>query len=260
MSAPRYIATAVASAAVGVAGTYFYVTKQLRTKLYAEAYIQAAKDIEASDEYMAKITEKLPEEPNHETVIALNTENVEPVIVDAEDAELIIARSGYRTSKYSNVEENIVVEEDEEEIVAVLETVEGVRTSIEFVDQPEEDEFLSTVLPVHILKERSGDIYIITKDEFFEDDSAKPVPIHAQNTLTWYEKDSTLTDENDMFLDNSPKIIGKTAVKNFGVGTDEPHIVYVRNVRLNAEYEIVQDPGSYRDYLLEQQNSSFKRD
>lgn len=97
------------------------------------------------------------------------------------------------------------------------------------------EEELSTRTPDHP--------YIIHKDEFFSDEMGWD----SQSTLTWYEGDQILCDEQDVPIYNPDAIVGHL---RFGHGSGDPNVVYVRNEKLEAEYEILRDPGSYEIDVL----------
>jgi hypothetical protein len=85
--------------------------------------------------------------------------------------------------------------------------------------------------------------YVIHRDEFFGDEMGWD----SQSTLTWYEGDQVLVDERDMPLSNPPSFIGNPT---FGHGSGDPNVVYVRNEKFQAEYEVLRDPGSYEMDIL----------
>jgi hypothetical protein len=85
--------------------------------------------------------------------------------------------------------------------------------------------------------------YVIHRDEFFGDEMGWD----SQSTLTYYAGDQVLTDERDGPLMNPDRIVGDL---KFGHGSGDPNVCYVRNERLQAEYEVLQDPGSYEDEIL----------
>lgn len=80
--------------------------------------------------------------------------------------------------------------------------------------------------------------YTIHRDEFFADEMGWD----SQSTLTWYEGDEVLVDELNNALSNAPAFIGNPT---FGHGSGDPNVVYVRNEKFQAEYEVLRDPGSY---------------
>jgi len=85
--------------------------------------------------------------------------------------------------------------------------------------------------------------YIIHVDEFVNDESGWD----SQSTLTWYEKDQILTDSHDTPIYDPVSTVGEL---RFGHGSQDPNIVYIRNTRLQAEYEVLRDEGSYQEIVL----------
>lgn len=80
--------------------------------------------------------------------------------------------------------------------------------------------------------------YILHRDEFFADEKG----YDNSTTLTYYSGDDVLCDENEVPIYNPEKLVGKLI---FGHGSGDPNVVYVRNERLEAEYEILLDQGHY---------------
>jgi len=86
--------------------------------------------------------------------------------------------------------------------------------------------------------------YIIHRDEFFGDEMDC-----VQTTITYYAGDNILCDERDTPIYNPEKIVGTLV---FGHGSSDPNVVYVRNERLQAEYEVLLDRGHYMVEVLGQ--------
>ena len=87
--------------------------------------------------------------------------------------------------------------------------------------------------------------YVIHRDEFFGDEMGWD----SQSTLTWYAQDEVLTDEHDTVLNQPWNLIG-VGMNMFGHGSGDPDVVYIRNEHLEAEYEVLRDPGSYAVQVL----------
>lgn len=85
--------------------------------------------------------------------------------------------------------------------------------------------------------------YVIHKDEFEDNESG-----YSQTTLTYYKGDDILTDEHDVPIYNQHTVVGTDLP--FGRGSGDPNVLYVRNERLNAEYEILLDNGRYAVEIL----------
>jgi len=85
--------------------------------------------------------------------------------------------------------------------------------------------------------------YIIHADEFAADERG----FDSQSTLTWYEGDQILTDSSEVPIYDVRNTVGEL---RFGHGSGDPNVVYIRNEKLRAEYEIVRDFSSYQDTVL----------
>lgn len=94
-----------------------------------------------------------------------------------------------------------------------------------------------------LAKRSSTEPYVLHKDEFYADESKFP-----QHTLTYYEGDDTLADEDNNVIYNKHMVIGD-ALK-FGHGSGEQNVVYIRNERLRAEYEVFKESGLYAMEVL----------
>ena len=85
--------------------------------------------------------------------------------------------------------------------------------------------------------------YIIDQDEFTQADLE-----YNQNTLTYYEADGVLVDEQDQ-----PVPIAQTVgEKNlqFGNASGDVNIVYIRNDSLEVDFEVCRSFGSYTEEVL----------
>jgi hypothetical protein len=87
--------------------------------------------------------------------------------------------------------------------------------------------------------------YIIHHDEFFE----KEADMYSQTCLTYYKGDNILCDEEDTPLYGFERIVGEL---KFGHGSLDSNVVYIRNERLEAEYEVTLDHGYYQVQVLGQ--------
>lgn len=87
--------------------------------------------------------------------------------------------------------------------------------------------------------------YIITHDEYFEGEKD-----YDTVTLTYFVVDDTLVDERDKPVDDSDATVGDGNLVRFGAGSKDNNIVYVRNERLETDFEIVRSKGSYLEEVL----------
>lgn len=85
--------------------------------------------------------------------------------------------------------------------------------------------------------------YILHKDEFYADEKG-----YSQITCTYYAGDRIMVDEDEHHpVYNHERTTGPLL---FGHGSGDPKILYVRNDRLKAEYEIIHDDGLYSVEVL----------
>ena len=84
--------------------------------------------------------------------------------------------------------------------------------------------------------------YILHQDEYFSKETE-----YSQSTLTYYSGDDILVDEQEVPIYNYKAVVGEL---NFGHGSDDPNVVYVRNDKLSGEYEVIKDSGLYEIEVL----------
>jgi hypothetical protein len=87
--------------------------------------------------------------------------------------------------------------------------------------------------------------YLITHDEYFAAEKE-----YDTQSLTYYDADDTLADEKDQPIREIDQVIGEENLVRFGVASQDPNIVYVRNDRLETDYEISRSGGSYLEEVL----------
>jgi hypothetical protein len=98
----------------------------------------------------------------------------------------------------------------------------------------------------HEMAERNGvDPYVIHLEEFREDDA-----FDHQATFTYFEGDDVLIDDHDEVVMKRENIIGEGCLSRFGHGSGDPNVVYVRNPRLQHDYEILRHKGHYAKEIL----------
>jgi hypothetical protein len=100
--------------------------------------------------------------------------------------------------------------------------------------------------PYELAKRNWKAPHIIHQDEFFSNEETP----FGQTTYIYYAGDDKLTDTDTTVLNNRETLIGPDALMNFGHGTDDVNIVYVRNPVLELEIEIVRHNGTYEEEVL----------
>jgi hypothetical protein len=112
-----------------------------------------------------------------------------------------------------------------------------------FVDgRPMEDDFdYDAEIPL-----RSEDApYIISRDEFNQGEKD-----YAQDTLTFYVLDDTLCDARDQVIPDSDGAVGDVNLQKFGHGSGDNNVVYVRNDRMETDFEVLKSKNSYAKDVL----------
>lgn len=87
--------------------------------------------------------------------------------------------------------------------------------------------------------------YTISFEEFNEN-----APGHEQVTMTYYAMDDTLADSQDKPVDNTDYVVGDDNLNRFGHGSGDPNVVYVRNEKIDMDFEIVRSNGSYQKEVI----------
>lgn len=87
--------------------------------------------------------------------------------------------------------------------------------------------------------------YVISFEEFNENE-----PGHEQITLAYYAEDDTLADEKDQPVDNTDYLVGDDNLLRFGAGSHDRKVVYIRNERIDVDFEVVRSGGSYKKEVL----------
>lgn len=86
--------------------------------------------------------------------------------------------------------------------------------------------------------------YVIHIEEFKE--AAKD---YDQVTYTWWENDSIMTAADDEVVEEVDRIVGEENLKLFGHGSEQQHVVYVRNDKLGMDIEILRSQDGYGEVV-----------
>ena len=91
---------------------------------------------------------------------------------------------------------------------------------------------------------QNGEPYVISVDEFTINDSG-----NRQVSVTYYLGDNVLADEQDEPITPIEKFIGQGSPP-FGRLSRDRNIVYIRNNRINTDFEIAKSEGLYSEEVL----------
>lgn len=229
---------AVVAAAGGAVGGYFYAKRKLSLE-YSEL---ASREIaEARERY--RITRKEDYKSPEEAVEALFTPE------EKAKNESLIEELEYRGP-----------EGDEPEVigkvVATSETEEGVRAEIQLDDGAVVENVFVNSAPVEsgewdyedeqAKRDANPDTpFVIEHDEFYNNETE-----YAQNSLTYFEGDDVLVDAADTPINDTDATVGDDNLTKFGHGSRDENIVYVRNDRLEVDFEIARSKGNYTVEVL----------
>lgn len=175
---------------------------------------------------------------------------VEEISYDKEDDQMSFKFYEGTTDEDEKIVEAIKVVSEEFEQV-----IEKINPDDIPEDEPEEEEeplpdpedIFPSVTPgwdydEEVPKRTTDAPYIIHRDEFFGEESG-----YTQSTLMYYKGDDILVDEQDVPIYDKSKIVCEL---EFGKGSEDPSIVYVRNDKLEAEYEVILDRGLFQVEVL----------
>lgn len=209
----------------GVAVGYFFAHKLLKPKP-GEVSVSIKANTEEYEAELAKVREAVKKSRDERAI-----RKPPPVVIDAEERELV---KKYQTDQ-PKVEVIEPVVPEPEAVVTVNEEVVDhniFASAEEGWDMDEEVRHRTIDRP-----------YVVHRDEFFEEGRDD----YSQRQLTYYNGDDTLVDEDNHPIEHHVRVVGEM---KFGHGSGDPNVVYIRNEKLKAEYEIFLEAGQYRIEVL----------
>lgn len=230
------LAAGIGGAIVGGGITYFTVKKT-----FAE---RAQRDIdEVKEYYREKFDGKM---------VINNYENMpgpaEPEEADLPDsglteAQLEEAKNFVEQLKYINDQK---AAERIEEIVEERELSIYDRTEVPPADVEEVEDIRLVGYDRNGLR-ADNKPYLISLDEFSNTEDA-----WSKISLTYYEDDDVLADENDKAIlpGDIDRMVGEIHLEFFGLRSQDKNIVYVRNGQLSADFEITRNSGNFNEIVL----------
>lgn len=254
---PVLLATAwLGGLGIGLAGGYFLANKKLKS-FYEDL---AAQEISEAKEFYKglnkvgedgevlspmEMLEKLHPGQNAEAVAALREyQGRGPNGPFEDEEELIAAAKEEQGEPYDDEMDEEQLRRLEARLLAETETLiseseTGIRVEekVETRNVFNDPNFDLEEEKKHRTKTRP---YVISHDEYFEAEDE-----YEQISLTYYEEDDTLVNEKDNPIQDVDKTIGDESLARFGHGSKDKNIVYVRNDRLQSDFEVVRSTGSY---------------
>lgn len=198
----------VAGAAVGAVLSYLYAKMELE-KRYSDKAEAEIKDMEEYFTSKFNPAKREPKRLKQETDLEIGDSSIE----NLEPVE----RRSYGKERMDISEDDYVDEE--------------------LYEEEEFDEPYATDYP---RDDPAEDPYTITPHQFSTECDA-----YSKTKLFYYAGNNTLVDEEDELVDNWNIIGGKSSLKRFG--EYEEGVVYVRNERIGADFEIRRKRGSFTE-------------
>lgn len=266
---------ATAGAALGVAG-YFLLKKRLEKQMQAEFDAKLEAEIDGMRTfYERRATRKQPFSSPEEAADALVKEETlvdeaveafvkyegdqpPPGIISPEDDPREGSNSRVRYDKVKprddhgrfvpskndpseEIKQGPVVLVSETHVEEVAKNVFAHQATIDGWDQEREEASRTPERP-----------YVISHDEYMENSYE-----HEQNSLTYYAGDDILADEREQHIDEVESLVGVDNLKLFGHGSRDTNIVYVRNERVETDFEVTLNQGTYAEEVLGFQHSDL---
>lgn len=107
-----------------------------------------------------------------------------------------------------------------------------------------------------------GEPYVVHRNE--HEEGPEGPEEYEKFTLTYFEGDDVLCKEDDSIIEDQDGVVGLVNLSRFGHGSDDPNIVYIRNDKLKVDLEVVHSDGKYASEVAgfkddELQHSSMRR-
>jgi hypothetical protein len=158
----------------------------------------------------------------------------------------------YKKDEFANpVELAEALAEDLENVETAIESqiIDDVLESLEYssdskMPTPEDIENEALAREIKLAKEH-GHPHLLDREEYLRNESG-----FTQTTLTYFEEDDILVDQDDIVIPEIDDMIGLGQLSRFGVLSGDNNIIYVRNIRQEIEFEVVRNKGNYAKDVL----------
>lgn len=100
-----------------------------------------------------------------------------------------------------------------------------------------------------LARRNPGEPHVIHQDEYHTTEDGRVRPGWTQMAYTYYAHDDVLTDEENQVIPNAEEVIGVYNLR-FGVGSDDPDVVFIRNPERMLEMEVCRVDRSYEEHVL----------
>lgn len=208
----------------GIAGFFAYKWAEKKVTLHYEELI--TEEIEQARTFYSRLNKEGSFETPEAAVAALAPEKA---------ADALISYSGTQKVPYNKPGE-----------IVVTTPVEDPRPDVRnvFADRGDPRDW-DYVAEQRYREENPGVPYVISSEEFEENPDH-----HEQITLTYFAGDEILADETDKVVEDIDQTVNVSSLSRFGEGSQDNKVVYVRNERISADFEILLSEGAYSVEVL----------
>lgn len=233
------------SLAIGGLGGYKYAEKKL-IRLYEEALEEETEALKQryvvfkkSDEYETPsdaLRRLIPEKLSDEIPDEVSTETLERVAEGLKRTQYdkMYKPTGEPIVKVPDVHKAVFEPEGVAEPASIFRDV-----AVELGDPEENSGYVRELNDVSNTKP-----FIISRDEFFENE-----PENDQVQWIYWAGDQVLMDEDRNPVTEVNKLVGVRNLSQFGVGSSDKRIVYVRNQARGIDYEILYHESRYAEEI-----------
>ena len=214
---PEFTKGLLIGTGLGLVVGFYWGWKWNKEKIQAEIYAESAAEVE-------KIRDVL-----QETYAARNKPDLEDVVEE----------KGYKTPEQEPVDPRLV----EPEPPAVPKP--PVPVPPRPVQAPQRRQDRGWSYEEELPKRNKHHPYVIHQDEFKENNND-----YTQLTWTYYAADNILLDEHDEVVVRPELTVGEMNLKRFGDGSDDENVVFIRNDRIEIEWEVCRTLKSYEEEVL----------
>lgn len=209
----------------------FFVSKKILEAYYIEITESAIQEVK--DHYRIIRKDGDLSDPLNSVTVDI-TEDDSDVNDEDISEDSVPEKQGFRNKLAEDrVEYNLFSKPHPEQV----RTEEEVKIDEDFVDEYDPIRDRDTTVP-----------YIITFNEFMQYESDGN--FQESSTVTYFEGDDTLMDDAEHIIPDPDSVINVKNLAFFGVGSEDPSIVYVRNEKIGIDFEIVKDERDYAEVVL----------
>ena len=213
---------------VGAGTTYLLVEKRIR-KEYRELAEEEIESVKQAYKMLYKQGEfSTPESAAKALASTSKDEEKTPEQIGMEAVRKLIKTQGYSPEEEALNELRVVDEPVQPSKSDLTQVVRNVFTD------------------ASVIEPSATEPYIISIEEYAEE-----FRNHEKVTVTYYEGDETLADENDEMIHDIESNVGLDNVTRFGQGgSQDENVVYVRNQRTGIDFEICRMTVGYSEHVL----------